>query len=68
MSNKIQHFHIDQKIKSEILEKISAFKNKKILKKIIIIKNESARPNKSFIREPKWLNHPKCITLFEFII
>lgn len=31
MSNKIQHFHIDQKIKSEILEKISAFKNKKIL-------------------------------------
>ncbi len=31
MSNKIQHFHIDQKIKSEILEKISSFKNKKIL-------------------------------------
>ena len=30
-SNKIQHFHIDQKIKSEILEKISLFKNKKIL-------------------------------------
>ena len=31
MSNKIQHFHIDQKIKSEILEKISLFKNKKIM-------------------------------------
>ncbi len=30
-SNKIQHFHIDQKIKSEILEKISLFKNKKIM-------------------------------------
>ncbi len=31
MSNKIQHFNIDQKIKSEILEKISLFKTKKIL-------------------------------------
>ncbi len=31
MSNKIMHFHIDQKIKTEILEKISAFKNKKVL-------------------------------------
>lgn len=31
MSNMIHHFSIDQKIKSEILEKISSFKSKKIL-------------------------------------
>jgi D-glycero-beta-D-manno-heptose-7-phosphate kinase len=31
MSNKIVHFHIDQKIKTDLLEKISAFKSRRIL-------------------------------------